>query len=178
MHVRIAREAVRGGVHELLEYLLLGFAIERPESPVLALAKREAEEVLQATVRNKRVALDVKEDVALRRFGKQREAAAGLDVEVLPVGSALAAAGELDAGLLARAGERLGAAASRLPRERKRDVREALQRGDVPIGELAPLEPCDSGDESEMVGVVALLVAAFPEGAGVALLDGLGHRQR
>src|SRR5712691_12928992 len=41
-----------------------------------------------------------------------------------------------------------------------------------------PLEPGDSGHESKMVGVVALLVAAFPEAAGVTLLDWLGHRER
>ena len=60
----------------------------------------------------------------------------------------------------------------------QRDLREARQGGDVPVGQLVPLQPRDPRDEGKVVGVVALLVAAFPEAAGVALLHWLGHRER
>src|SRR6266478_6593072 len=178
VHARITREACDHEVDEVLEGRLLGLPIDRPECSVLALVQRVAEEVFEAAVRDERIALDVEEDVARRWFGKQREAPSGLKIEVLLVGSALEAAGELDPRLLARAGERLGATAPRFPEEWKRYVREARERRDVSVGELAPLQPCDPRDEGKMVGVVAFLIAAFPEAAGVALLHWLGHRER
>src|SRR6266852_607603 len=174
----MAREPCDDGVDELLEDRLLGLPIERPGRPVLAVVHRVAEAVFQSAVRDERITLDVEEDVARRRLGKERQAPSGFKVQELLAGPALAAAGELDPGLLARAGERLGATAPGSPGERKRDLREARQRRDVPVAQLAPLQPGDPRDEGKVVGVVALLVAAFPEAAGVALLDRLGHGER
>ena len=116
------------------------------------------------------MALEVEPDVARARLGHEREAALGLERQVLDAVLAGAAAVELELGLVAEAGERLrrGCFGTRVS---GREVAERLERRDPGRGEPLDLRPRDAGDERQVVVPLPLLLAEREEVAEPAVLD-------
>ena len=172
VQARVARASLVDEVDEVLERLLLGGAVVRPEGAV-ALGVADAPEVLEPAARlPERVALDVEEEIAGRGRRQEREPARRLRrqhaVDVL-AGARMV---ELELGLPAQRVEGRG-------RHSGRAVvlvgfGQLGERRDVDRGEPGDLVAADVRDATRMVIALPLRLAELLEVAERAMRD--GHR--
>jgi hypothetical protein len=173
VHPGVARAALADQVDQPLEARPLLLTVERPDVLVPRLAVvvevDPAGQVLErAPGLVPGVALEVEPDVARAQLGQERKPALGLEREDRVRELAGAAAVELERGLLAELGERLGV--------EPLDAcvgggREALEGRDT--RRVEPLDLCapDPGDEREVVVPLPLPLTALEELAERAVVD-------
>ena len=141
-------------IDERLEGRFLGSRIERPSAEggrLIARPSRPSEQIFQAADPDIRVAFDIEEDIALRRFGQAVEPLPFHQRQELMHRRGRSAPVELNAGLLAHPVIGLEGSALRTVWERERQFRQACQRSHTPAADLLDLEPGNPRHEAEMV---------------------------
>lgn len=170
--------AIHNEVDEPLEGSPLLATIEPPEGSVLegtiVTGERHAEQVLETSIVDERVRLDVKKDVARRGLGEPGKAEPGLGREELVERPARPPARELDAGLRVGFHEGFLTSACGPLAEWRLFFCEPLERVDPLPLYLVDVEGADARDEAEMVVFVPLGIALFRPAAGVAIGDRVG----
>ena len=110
-----------------------------------------AEEILEPTLADERIALEIEEEVALGWRGQPGEADALRRWQCLEDRPTLFPALHLHARLLADPFVGMCRAAPGLPRQRQRHASERRPRADVAAHELVRLHLADAGDQAEVI---------------------------
>ena len=143
-------------VDEAPEHAFLARRVERPGPVVVAVAVRDAEQVLEPATRRENVAFEVEEHVAGRRLGQRREPLVGLDRRDELVDAAiLAPRVVLHPRLLADAGQRGLADPVEPGRDRQARRAQRRHRRHLPFGQPGSLASGDAGNQREVFVVVA-----------------------